>query len=512
MIHTSLTRLSLDRHALRALAWLFVSLVALNAVYFVLRATNPIIQADGWNYLEVFLRKAINGTLGIADLFGKRSGDDHAQPLFKLLMLLNWRYFDLDFVVDALVGYLAAVACALIYWKVITSNNFCGTSEARRYLAWTTICALLFSLNSIGIWIWSLVTLENVTTLIILVFIISVWRAHRNDRYAALIISTLFLGISSDDSALIAVFAVATALFLARLSDPEQRLQSSWKTLVLVGTCLLSIRFGYAYLSTSQGPHTPIDIPVLYDRFKEGGWWQWIFQPLVLPVYYENPLGPTRRIAWLAIQLVMAATLATAHFLFWRKALCGKYNLAVFIAVTTMLLTYAWIAGIIVWRVTRFSNDYLLQPRYVLYYTGQLIALIMMWACSENIPQRANSRMQFAFAWAPVVGCLFLLGAQIPQSLSAWNMRKYVAAYYVKTAWQINNIAVDPAHATDCALVEPCVAPTKTRRELTQLLSVNRLNLYSPNVQRRHRYLPVLLAVPNERRDLDPSTEDPSNK
>lgn len=485
------------RNVVHMLAWLFFILSALNALYFVLRASNPVIEADAWYFLDVFLRKALNGSLGLADFFVKRRSDDHSQPLFKLLLLFNWRYFDLDFVLDSVVGLMAAVACALIYYRLVISERLQGKSDTLRYLAWAAICAVLVSLNSIGVWTWSLVALENVTTLIILLFVLAAWHAHRYRRYLALVIATLLLGISSDDSALIAVLAVGLALLLAQLGDPAQRHRSTWKTFAVIGACMVLVRVGYACLPHPHSATVPPILSPLYEHFREGGWWQWIFLPLVLPVYYQNPFGPAHTHVWLAVQVVMAVLLFIAHVLFWRRALCCKYNLPVFTAVSMMLLTYGWVVGIILWRASIFGNDYLNQPRYVLLYAGHLIALLLMWACStEQLPQLTIWR-RLMNTWIPVAGCLILLTMQIPQSVAAWHMRKYEWVYYAAMARQIDNLAIDPVHATDCAQVQPaCGMLPEARSRLTQLLSENQRNVFSPRVQQRHKYLPPLLPVP----------------
>lgn len=152
-----------------ALTWSLAILFLINALWFVLRASNPVIQADEWYYLDVFVRKAIEGNLHVVDFFAKRSADDHAQPLFKLILLLEWRYFDLDYVVGAVFGVAAAAGCALIFHRVLIHQRRpgeAGSSVSR--LAWTAICALLFSLGSVGMWVWPLVVLENITILVIL--------------------------------------------------------------------------------------------------------------------------------------------------------------------------------------------------------------------------------------------------------------------------------------------------------------------------------------------------------
>ena len=489
-----------------ALTWSFVILLMVNALWFVLRASNPIIQADAWYFLDVFVRKAIEGHLHFADFFAKRSADDHAQPLFKLILLLEWRYFDLDFVVGAVIGVVAAAACALVFHRVLIRRRpeAPGNGGVPR-LTWVAICALLFSLGSVGVWVWPLVVLENITILVILLFILAVWRAHLQQRYLLLVVATLVLGISSDDSALIAVIAVLTATLLALWNDPEQRRASAWKIFAIVVVCEVLVRIGYAYLSGTHAAPGHAFAPllgVLTERFKQEGWWQWLLFPLTLPVYYQSPLKPAHAHIWFAVQATMGVLLLVAHVLFWRRALRGRYNLPVFMAVNMMLLSYGWVTGIILWRVSVFGNNYLVQPRYVLLYAEQLIALLLMWAGSHELRNEgATPRHQPATGWqtmrvlGPAAGALLLLLLQVPQSIQAWRMPKYEWAYYAKQAAEIDALARDPVHMQDCELVSICGASPEMRRELTQLLSANQLNVYSPRVQRWHPYLPALTPV-----------------
>lgn len=491
-----------------ALTWSLAILYLVNALWFVLRASNPVIQADDWYYLDVFVRKVIGGNLHVADFFAKRSADDHAQPLFKLVLLLEWRYFDLDYVVGAVFGVAAAAACALIFHRVLIHRRRPGgAGNGVSRLAWTAICALLFSLGSVGMWVWPLVALENITILVILLFMLAVWHAHRSRRYLVLVAATLALGISSDDSALVAVIAASLGMLLALWADPEQRHPSTWKIFAIVVACELLVRTGYAYLPGAHASHGHALAPlvgVLIERIEEGGWWQWILLPLVLPVYYQSPLQPANAPVWLFAQVIVGVLLLLAHVLFWRRALRGRYSLPVFMAVCMMLLSYGWVAGIILWRVSALGNDYLQQPRYVLLYAEQLIALLLMWAGSHELQcEAATSRRQTAARWqtvrtrTAVAGALVLLLVQAPQSIQAWRMPRYEWIYYARQAAEIDAIARDPVHAKDCDLVNPvCGASPEVRRGLTQLLSAKRLNVYSPRLQRWHPHLPALMPVP----------------
>lgn len=489
--------------AAHILAWLAALLLLLNTLYFVFSASAPVVRDDDWYFLDVFLRKAIDGSLTLGDFFVRRAGADHSQPLFKLVLLLEWRYFNLDLAIGAVIGVLAAAACAMIFYRIILAEQHIGRSDACRYLAWTAICAVLFTLNAdAGMWTWPLVSLENVTSLIILLFMVVVWHAHQSQRYVLLAFATLFLAISSDDSALIAVAAAVMALLLAQYSDPAQRRPSTWKILAVVGVCMVLVRVGYVYVPIVGGaPSAPMasHLQQLLERFRDKGWWMWAVLPLTLPVFYRSPLHFLDAETWRVMQAAMAAALLAAHLWFWWTAFRSKYNRAVFVAVCLMLVSYGWLAGIILSRVTVLGNDYLNQPRYVLLYSGHLIALLLMWTGSSGAALRLSTRWRFIGTWVLTVGCLVLLIGQIPLSIQAWRARPYLGAYYAKMAYQIDDLTRDPEHAMSCVPELPvCSWPSEKRRELTQLLSQNRLNVFSPQMQQRHAYLPLLARVPTE--------------
>lgn len=474
------------------IALAFVALCAANTLYFVLRTSNPVIEADAWFYLDTFLRKAINGTLGLSDFFVKRMPDDHAAPLFRFFSLVNLHFFGLDFVFDAAVGVFAAAACAAIYYKVIVADS-AGNRHKLRILCWVTISSLIFSLNATGVWTWSLVALENMTLLIILLFVLTTWHALRNQRYIPLLVAALFLGITSDDSAVIASLAVISALGMGLIADPTLSRPTARRTAAVIISCLLVARTWYIFMPMVSHVHQPLGsiLHSLRECFLDGGWWRWVLLPLVLPVYFENPLQGTAASAWPSIQLVLGTLFLLAHIAFWRRALRVEYSKPVFVAVSIMLLTYGWLAGIILWRVSAFGNDYLSSPRYVLLYDGHIIALILMWSDqlrTFSMQQRREPRV--IKMWLPILGCIALIAVQVPQSLSAWHMRRYEWAYYAMQASQIDGIARNPMQYTDCALAQPiCRSPGEKRHSLTALLLENQLNIYSPEVLRRHSYL-----------------------
>ncbi|WP_158883242.1 hypothetical protein [Rhodanobacter sp. L36] len=479
---------------MRLLAWLVALIALLNVVLFAWLVASPVIRSDAWYFLDVFLKKAIVGQLGLGDFFVRRSVDDHAQPLFKLALLLEWRFFDLDFMVESLIGVAAAAACAWVLHMLMLGASRHDGGAARRYLAWASTCAVLFSLNAEGgIWTWSLVSLEYVPILCILLYLLAVWRALEKQSLPLLILATLLLGISCDDVGLLAVFAAVAILLLIRFRIPDMRYVEKMIIAICISTLVVRVGYSYAPIHGAANAQPLIShLGALPAQLLDGGWWKWIMLPLVLPVVHPSLSASLPPFFWITLQIPLATLLLVAHVWFWRQAWRRGYSAPVFVAGGLMLLAYAELAGILVGRVSVHGNDYLYQPRYVVLYAGHLIALLLMWAGTH--PAKSGTQPRRAWiAGIPMAGCVALLALQIPISIHAWNRRPYEYAYQAQLAYQIGALAEHPADISHCLPeLQICNRPLEKRTELVKLLSDQRLNVFAPSVQQRHSYLPRL--------------------
>lgn len=485
----------------RVLAYSVAALAFLNALYFVLRGTNPVMRDDDWYFLDVFLRKAIDGTLGFADFFVKRMGPDHAQPLFKVVLFAEWRYFDLDLTLGAILGVLAAMGCALVYLRLLSPRRG-HDADFASYLSWAAICALLFSLNggSASQWTWPLNALVNITNLIILLFLWATWRAHCRRRYVLLIVATLFLGFSSDDTGMITAIAAVLSLLLMGWADSDQRVAAFWKTPLIIVLCMAAVRIIYTLFPVVGGgiPHQTFstELGLLIQRFGDQGWWMWAICPLTVPVSDINALHSLGLTSWLAT-IIIGLLLLAAHVWFWSKAFRCRYNRTIFVAVATMLVMYGYIAGIVLFRVGWFGNEDMEAPRYIVMFNAHLIALLLMWAATRKSASQSSRGGTLAIVrLLPAIGCMCLLFLQIPLSIHAWRTLPYLHIAYTNMAAQIDTLASHPERQMKCVPELPvCNFPNGKRTELTRMLSENKLNVFSPWVQGLHSYLPKLAPI-----------------
>lgn len=477
--------------AVRVFAWAVAAAAFASILYFVAWNANPVLRSDDWYFLDAFLRKAIDGSLRFADFFVKRQGADHAQPLVKLVMWFEWRFLGLDVAFESVVGVFAAAACALVLRRFAMASQGDDGRNARRHLAWAAACALLFSLNASGVWTWPLVAIGYLALVPGLLFVWALWHALATRRLAPVAIATLALGIVADDGAIIVVAAALAAAVFALARDPALRRQAGWKPCVVaVAACLVAARIGYAFAPVVGGPPgepfgTYLDR--LFAAAAGGGWANWIATPLAVSVAYAKPFAWIPDGTWTVIAWTIAALLVLAHVAFWWRAWRGRWNLTTFAAVCLMLLVYAWIAGILVYRVSIFGNAYLAQPRYVQLYAFNLIALLLMWA--GPAAPRVSLRTRVV-AIAGAAGCALLIAVQVPYTISAWYLRPYLLDSYQQLALQIEQLAKDPAADVRCAPILPiCAESPAARARLLDLLRRHRLNVFSPEVLARHPYL-----------------------
>ena len=471
----------------------------LNTLAFVLQATDPVIRSDAWYFMQVFGRKFFDGTLRMADFFVKRQGPDHAQPLFKLALWAELRWFHLDFTFEALVGVAGCIACALIFRRMLRSSPDDPRKHMAHLLAWAAICAILFSLNATEIWIWPLVTIEFLTYIPMLMFMWAAWRALQGQRITELAIATLVLAIVDDDSALIAILATSLAMVLASRSVHGSTIRGTLKLIGAIALVYLAVRIGYIFapivggrpdVSTMTYMHALLAKLRLYDI------WLIVITPLKLSLLFDHAIPgiSDSQGVWGSMLMLAATALFVLHILFWWRALRGRhYNLPTFISVSLMLLVYGWIAGIVLYRIPYFGVACLHSGRYVRFYAFGLIALIMMWIGWIDDEPLSGSWDRLIRHWIPIVSCVMLIAIQLPISRTAWRSKADMHAYYRSMAVQIDRLGNSPADVAGCLPeVVLCHAPPQQRQALIHLLKSRQLNIYSPQVQSRHGYLPDL--------------------
>jgi hypothetical protein len=477
----------------RLVAWSVFLLTAGNVLAFVVHCANPVLMSDDWYFLDVFVRKAIEGDLHFADFFVKRIGPDHSEPFIKLVLLWCLRSFDLDISFEALIGVLVALGCVLLL-RFLIFVEAKGRADWAHYVGWATICAIIFSLNGTEIWAWSLNSAQYSSFFLMPVFMWSVWRAYGKREYLQLAGVTLLLAFISDDNAVICVAATLAAMAFYALLGHVADKACLIRIFAVVLVITLIARIGYSYAPLVGGAK---DMPLgakmhaLYEQIKAGQWSKWIATPMIWSIASRSffPEGHHQRLFEIFEYGSLIAMVGFQCW-FWLRAIRHEWNLLIFVSICLMLVTYGWIAGVLLYRIPEFGPDYFKQDRYVRLYQFDLVALVLMWVGTVSI--RRGGGKEYQVRWG-AIACLVFLALQVPMSVTAWASVPYRQRYDQNLARQIYALASnpsDPKVLENCDVQLPlCGLPLERRKSVLRMMQDNRLNIFSPGVLMDHPYL-----------------------
>jgi hypothetical protein len=469
----------------------------INVVWFTRVAAIPLPASDAWYFLEVFVAPALDGSLALSDFFVQRSSDDHAQPLQKLILWLHLHLAQLDFTVEALAGVLLAVVTTVLLATLLVRKGQPKLPQlAYRMLGATALFAVALSLNSTGLYTWSLVTLGWVLVLVSVLYWLGAGLIRRWQRMAIYgLLASFGMAMVLDELA----FPVLVAAIIAVAVRDGMRSPRSFIALAIPGA--LGVAAARIVLEAlSPGASIPAagagSFGQVLDVVRAPEAWHLLVGPLSGSLVHRLHLQELGPAAADRAQWALATTLAIAHIGFWWRALVSRRlpsGETTVVAVSLMLLFYATIAGIMLSRVAMFGVEYVHQPRYTMMYQLNVVALVLMFfaprnALEESVPARSPASIMAA------AGALLVIGLQVPLSISAWNTARYLPAYVHSSEQILRQLALDATAvpAGGCTdILTICDAAVGTREKLVDLLVENRLNLFSPEFRARHGLDPI---------------------
>lgn len=472
----------------RVLPAILCGAIIVNALWFTASAAIPLPSSDAWFFIDNFVRKALDGDLALADFFAQRHAGDHSQPLHRLILLTHMGLADLDFRIEALLGtVLAAVTCGLI-GRVLVAGARDPREQRRSWWGVAAIFAVGLSLNSTMAYTWSLVGL----TWISLLAAVSYWLAAagkvRDGTYVALMaVLTFAVAIVTDELAF-PIFAAAVAALLVRdgVTRPRRAL------LLLAGGVvgLLAGRWLIHAMAGEVAEATPGSASQLFATLTGPAAWKLLVGPLADSLVHQLHLAGWFPRSVVAVQVLLAIFLALLHGVFWWQVLRPARRLdtrVVVLAVACMLFFYAAIGGIALSRVGQYGIDYVHQPRYVVVYALNVIALLLVFFAPSVEPGMLSPRRRLhpGIALATIVLLL-----QVPLIHAGWKEAPFVRNYARAAAVSLAAVARDPAAdapASACPpILQVCRAPADVRTRTMALLREHGLSIFSPRFRAAH--------------------------
>lgn len=467
-----------DRHW-RTLAALLTGVVVFNTFAYMVRFSNPVITCDYWYFVDAFVRKVDGGSLGALDFFVKRVGPDHAQPLKKLVLLLNVKFADLDLAFDAVIGFFFAAASVAFLEGLIRRDLPDRRRDLFYAISSAALAASVLTLNAGVVFGYSLVLLEFSVYLAAIISFATAWRAMAGGSWWPYLVSIIVLNLIADDSAALTTGAIFASCLILALK--QRRLQPMMVATLAIAVQLLFLLAFQPHMPTHGSvPGMPPGSNPVSMLLSQPQWLGLLTIPLA------STLAQLNQIQYWAPNHVIAATWALAtvaafmHAAFWYRATRGPLNQTGFVAIALMLLMYAYVAGIWYARVPMYGTAYLNSPRYCFFYLLSNIALVLMATVEYRRPMHRSGPA------AAVVAVGLLLAVQFPLSVYTWSTGPGVSKFQRAMGRQVLQLNALPAGASpsQLPLLSACNAPPSI--DTVRFMQSHQLNVFSEGFRQRH--------------------------
>ena len=465
--------------------WLAVAALAATVLVFVWEAATPLISGDNWYYTDTMIKHYQEGKLGLVDIIGKRP-NDNSQPINRLILLGLTQWFQMDLVLQGMLGALIAVSCVLLLsWLALRAWPDSKKSPWVRALLPLGFATILLSLNPTGLFTWPLVTTLTFTgSLGAIIYLYVVAELGRRGAWVWVAMATMITLITIDTFGILTVMGTVL-LFAHRVAtSPKEARRGAIAVALSVFATLVLYQVGYKYVTHMQS--TPLNGANIANAasYAAAHWdetWKTFVVPFAISVY--EPLGNLGYV-W-PVLIPLAVLVWCGHIWFWREFLRNSDHRIAFLGAGLMLYCYGTIAGMLLDRVPLNNFDYFFQPRYIAFYELQLVAMVLMVAVV--LPRKAAPERLASMVVILLCGMLVFDGYFIAR---AWATAPWMRKYDEHMLEQLNQLVLDPAHPPEGCMVSivPCYWTLQRRLEVLQVLKDGKSNVFSPEFLQRHGY------------------------
>ncbi len=480
-----------------------VAAILLNAGYYLSQAMCPLIRSDAWYFLDAFVIKWSGEGFHSADCFVKRSITDHAQPLNKILLYLNYRIFKLDFVVEALCGF-----AGLFLFVGIALFLFIRSADVRRHhfiaSAMFFVCALmaLTSMNTTEFYTWSLVTFElNYFTLSVIAAL-AIWACANSQKWGlsvSLVLLLVCIMVLSGDTASLIAWAAIFPCILYKGWRSQGRPRRLCFIILGVGTAIVVSYYTIIYLtsihpasfcvkSQAGGLLPGFSVGIFIEAFRI------VFSSAVIHQMHLSFVGSAtgRLIEWL-----VSVVLFFFYVRFFVDLILSRINFSVYKYFVMFVLMHASVSVVLIMigRVPEYGVQYLGQPRYILIYQEIPFALLLDYSLSKCWPTQTRAWCFRTFlSWC---FCILFILLQSFFCFKAYKALPLISRYFSEQAVAIGYFSRNPEASVQDksgATGEICRMPPDYRNRLIQFLKTENLNLFNSGFQWSHRFFPNQVA------------------
>jgi hypothetical protein len=457
------------------------------------QTANPVIEADAWWYLSSIVEPYLQSNFEWSRLYLLRGPGDHAQPLQRLILLMNVEFFAMDFRIDAVIGYFFLLLCT-----ALLTTEYLRLTEGQHkswYLLITAVAVIFccLSFNNIKAYQWPLVMKGYSSTAAMMLYVlwmqtIVISKKHTEiPKILATLAFTFILLVLADDTGIIALGV--TGFLALCFSVQEKCLSRIWPLLTaLILGLLLYIWFKgqfEVYIMKVGLVAKPIDGVLGFYLDNP----QTLIDAILIPLG-SSLTAKSSNIATLfpytaksmvyLVGVLMLALNLLAWWVIFRYRLLAKS----WLPAALMLISYAFTLAILIYRVPAFGSDYLHATRYVKGYQLALWGnlLIVFWYGAQILKHRVNSCWLTASLLIPACGLILVQLAHFTKTVDAIDNRQ--AQFSEDYERIVSFHAAGNSKDIPCEVNrKECSMPPWLRDRRIAILARYELNVFSPRLK-----------------------------
>lgn len=464
----------------------------LNLIYFIGVAASPIIRDDGWYFLASQIQPWVEHGFSWRDIFVKRGLTDHAQPLNKVFLFLNYKLFNLDFKYEAIAGFVGILLTFFLFLSIYIkkalsqSMTLCGTG----FFLLATLT--LTSLNSRELYSWPLVTFSYLPFFLALLLPVFAW-CFFNDQSTvfSVLISSIIFVLIGDTASIIAWLSLTATVVLISFSDGKisKKRVVLWITYSAFFVSAYFIIINFNFMGGGGQPKTDNKSLDLLNVSSCLELVRIVFSSsLIHPEHLVRTGGAQIFFSWAVAVLVLYFYIEHFFSMVFKKR---QQTLVDFLVTFILLYATLSVAAIVVGRVSEFGINYLNQPRYVLIYQLIPFALFVKYCFLPVLVRRQlMGRNVIVIIVLPLMLCAQLYFSAKAYAAVPW-ISKWIDGQSKAIADYVNNPTLPAGNCTSFSS-PVCNLPEVKRNELLNLMIKNQLNIFNHDFQWKYKIFPLI--------------------
>lgn len=463
----------------------------LNTLYFISVAANPILRDDAWYFLASQVQPWIEQGFSWKDLFVKRDLTDHAQPLNKLFLYLNYKFLNLDFKYEAIAGFFGILFTAFLFLSIFIKRTINQSVTLVGAGFFILAVLTLTSLNSRELYSWPLVTFSYLPFFLALLLPFLAWRFLNSQLpFVSILIAALIFILIGDTASVIAWLSVVAALTLISISDSEisRKRVALWIVCSAVIVAAYFIIVNVSFMGGVAQPKAHKNFSLLNINFYIE----------LIRIVFSSSLVHSEHLARAGnYQALLSWIIAIPILYFYIKhfvdIIFKRQQQGLIDLFVTFILVYATLSvtAIVVGRVPEFGISYLNQPRYVLVYQLIPFALFIKYCfLPVNRQVQVIARKITVIILLPLMLCTQLYFSANAYAAVPW-LAKWIDGQVNVISDYVNDPDIPAGNCTNFSSTI-CSFSEIERNELLSLSIKNQLNLFNHDFQWKHRIFPLI--------------------